>query len=110
MADNGIYGISATSSVFDASVKSAINNDDPAILFSIPNTTGYVAHLYDNQYESKDVSSHAMLAIGYTKGWLGMVDEYICHAGWNEAKDSNYTYVKTFVSRNNIIGNVRIIH
>ena len=110
LADNGIYGISATSSVFDASVKSAINNDDPAILFSIPNTTGYVAHLYDNQYESKDVSSHAMLAIGYTKGWFGTVDEYICHAGWNEAKDSNYTYVKTFVSRNNIIGNVRIIH
>lgn len=108
--DYGYYNLGATSSVTDVSVKSAINNGDPAIVFTNTVAKGYAAYLNSSTYEQKDVDMHALLAYGYTKTWLGAVDEYICNAGWYEDYGNGYTNSIMFVSKYNIVGNVRFLY
>ena len=109
-SNNGIYGISATSSILDASIKSTINNGDPVVVF-IGGDYGYSAYINSsNSYHEEYISSHAMLAFGYTTGLFGIVDEYICNKGWTDSTNSEFTYGVTYISRLGVVGNVRLLY
>ncbi|MBE5763024.1 MAG: hypothetical protein E7338_02235 [Clostridiales bacterium] len=107
----GITGVSASSNVLDAGMKSTINNGDPVVVF-ISGGTGYSAYIdsSSNNYYSEYISSHAMLAFGYTTGLFGLVDEYICNKGWPEAYNNYYTYGVTYISHISIVGNVKLLY
>lgn len=105
-SDFGIAGVSATSSALGAGIKSAIDNDDPCIVFF------GIATLYSlkndlSGYEDYVVTKHAMYTYGYTTTDSGAVDEYACHTGWPSTTRFNSI---TYISKATVAGNVRLLY
>ncbi len=105
-SDFGISGISATSSVGYAGVQSAIDNDDPCIVFF----AGAVLSSLKNDlsgYKKYLKSKHAMYTYGYTTSNTGVLYEFACHTGWTNTDCFNSI---TYISKTVIAGNVRLLY
>ncbi len=71
--------VDATSTHFTSytNIKAAIDDGHPSILNTGAGTG------YDIDGYKLDVSRHNLIAYGYTTNSVGVIDEFICHAGWH---------------------------
>ncbi|MDE7079811.1 MAG: C39 family peptidase [Clostridia bacterium] len=106
-AEKSISGISATSSASWWGLKSAIDDGDPCIVFVGLCNLFYLNNNLETYTAEYLWEGHAMYTYGYTLTGLNVVDEYICHAGWN--KSDNF-YSTTYVAKTAIAGNVRLLY
>ncbi len=84
-------------------VKGAIDGGHPSI-FNTGAGTGY-----DVNNNSVDISQHNLIAYGYTTNSSGVLDEFICHAGWYTTKASEGAEcARLFVNKFYAIGNLHL--
>lgn len=106
----GMTSISATSSIGYAGLKAAIDNDNPCII-TVPK--GKSIEIMKNDLQDTDTSykfkdaGHVMCTYGYTLDKLGILDEFICHTGWEGVELFKSV---AYVSKLYIKGNVRLLY
>ena len=72
-------------------VKGAIDSGNPVIL-TIGAGRGFYKNYGESGYNTIDLSGHNVVAYGYTKNSIGVMDEFIVHANW-QVNDNNYAEV-----------------
>ncbi len=95
-------------------VKAAIDGGHPSIF----NTGAGTGYSYDKEEDgnkrSIDVSWHNLIAYGYTTNSSGVLDEFLCHAGWHKTITDTYSNpngaecAKLFVNKFAAIGNLHL--
>lgn len=98
-----IRGITAKTNLSWWGLKTAIDNSDPCVIFAGMFNLS-VLNADQTSYDKIYIDGgHAMYTFGYTTFSSGVVDEYICHTGWEV---SNYFSNMAYVSKLAIAGNV----
>ncbi len=83
-------------------MKKAIDQGLPAII-----TVG--AGKGSDGNKSHDISNHNLVAYGYTTNSIGVLDEFLCHAGWHKSEsDDDPKCAQLFVNKFLAAGNVYI--
>ncbi|MDE6471682.1 MAG: C39 family peptidase [Clostridia bacterium] len=99
--------IDATSTHFTSytNIKSAVEDGHPSIL-----TIG-AGRGFDINNNEQDLSGHNVVVYGYTTNFVGVIDEFICHAGWHTRIGQDDTIAecaKLYVNKFYAAGNVHL--
>ncbi len=82
-------------------VKGAIDRGNPVII-TIGAGRGFYKNFGSSSYETVDLSGHNVVAYGYTKNSIGVLDEFIVHANWHEwASNTAVVFVNKLYSAGN---------
>ncbi len=103
--------IEATSTHFTSytNIKSAVDDGHPSIM-----TIG-AGNGYDIDNVKENVSGHNVVVYGYTTNSKGVIDEFVCHAGWhcreiydNNGNKTGAECAKLFINKFYAAGNIHL--
>lgn len=104
--DNNI-NCSSTHFTSYTNIKGAIDDGNPSII-TVGAGRGFTKNK-DGNYVSVDLSGHNVVAYGYTKNALGIMDEFICHANWHTYDSSNGNdYAVVYMNKLYCAGNLHL--
>ncbi len=101
--------LSATTSIGYADMRRSIDNDEPCIAHIRGSVTFDILKndLYNYDKYKVTGDGHVVISYGYTLDDYYLLDEFVCHTGWQTVNNFNSV---SYISKLFIVGNVRLMY